>query len=125
MRYMAVFLSGEDKQSLKFSTVGDLMVSDRTIIQMDHEDMHIEIDYHGDDLYLKNNGSILHLNTKRSIQNQYMTAYGALDLKVKVESFDINEKRMKLKYGLYDTSLISSVYILITFNDVEEQILVN
>ena len=126
INYKSIFVTDGDKDSMQFKTVGDYSVNDKTHIRLQHEDLRMQIAYKNSDIYLKNNNSMLHLNSEIMVENNYNLAYGSVVLVTKVLLFEADDNHLKLKYELYQAdTLVSTVYILMTMSDEEEEISVN
>ncbi len=67
-------------------------------------------------VYLQNNASCLQLQKGVIVHNQYQTMYGAMHIDGRLETVEIGDT-IKIRYQLLDQgSLLSTVYILITFS---------
>ena len=126
INYKSIFVTDGQKDSMQFKTVGEYIESDKTFIRFEHDDLRMQIAYKNSDIYLKNNNSMLHLNSEVMIENDYNLAYGSVVLVTKVLLFEADENHLKLKYELYQAdTLVSTVYILMTMSDEEAEISVN
>ena len=126
INYKSIFVSDGQKDSMQFKTVGEYIVSEKTMIRLEHEDIRMQIAYKEKDIWLKNNDSMLHLNVDMMVENDYKVAYGSFTLVTKVLMFVANESQLKLKYELYQgDSLVSTVYILMSLSNIDEEILVS
>lgn len=126
INYKSIFVSDGQTDSMKFKVIGDYIVNEKTMIRLSHEDLRMQIAYKDKDIWLKNNDSMLHLNVDMMIENDYKVAYGRFILVTKVIMFEADESHLKLKYELYQAdTLVSTVYILMSISDIDEQILVS
>ena len=126
INYKSIFVSDGQTDSMKFKAIGDYIVNEKTMIRLSHEDLRMQIAYKDKDIWLKNNDSMLHLNVDMMIENDYKVAYGRFILVTKVIMFEADESHLKLKYELYQAdTLVSTVYILMSISDMDEQILVS
>ena len=126
INYKSIFVSDGQKDTMQFKVIGEYIENEKTMIRFSHEDLHVQIAYKNDDIYLKNNDSLLHLNKDVMIENDYKVAYGSFVLKTKVLMFEANDSHIKLKYELYQqNTLVSTVYILVGMSDIEEEMLIN
>jgi hypothetical protein len=126
INYKSIFVSDGQTDSMKFKVIGDYIVNEKTMIRLSHEDLRMQIAYKDKDIWLKNNDSMLHLNVDMMIENDYKVAYGRFILVTKVIMFEADESHLKLKYELYQAdTLVSTVYILMSMSDIDEQILVS
>lgn len=126
INYKSIFVNDGQKDSMQFKVIGEYIVSDKTMIRLEHEEMRMQIAYKNSDIYLKNNNSMLHLNTDIMVENNYTLAYGSVILVTKVLLFEADESHLKLKYELYQSdALVSTVYILMSMSDVEEEMIVS
>ena len=126
INYKSIFVSDDQKDTMQFKVLGDYIENEKTMIRFSHDDLHIQIAYKDDDIYLKNNDSMLHLNKDIMVENDYKVAYGSFVLVTKVLLFETNESHLKLKYELYQKdTLVSTVYILVSMSDIEEEMVVN
>ena len=126
INYKSIFVSDGQKDTMQFKVLGEYIENDKTMIRFSHEDLHVQIAYKDEDIYLKNNDSMLHLNKDVIVENDYKVAYGSFILKTKVLMFEANDSHMKLKYELYQQDiLVSTVYILIGMSDIDEELVIN
>ena len=126
INYKSIFVSDDQKDTMHFKVEGEYIEKEKTMIRFSHDDLHIQIAYKDDDIYLKNNDSMLHLNKDIMVENDYKVAYGSFVLVTKVLLFEANESHLKLKYELYQKdTLVSTVYILVSMSDIEEELVVN
>ena len=126
INYKSIFVSDDQKDTMHFKVEGEYIEKEKTMIRFSHEDLHIQIAYKNDDIWLKNNDSLLHLNRGIMIENDYKVAYGSFTLITKVLLFEANENHLKLKYELYQQdTLVSTVYILVGMSDIDEEMLIS
>lgn len=121
IQYKAIFKQDGETETVQYKAKGIYKTGEKTILRFDIPENTIDISYKGHKICLKYGQSILNLDLQKDIWNQYQLPYGSVLLKTKVERFEANGQRIKLKYHLYDQqSLISTVYILITIDSLEE-----
>ena len=84
INYKSIFVSDGQKDTMQFKVLGEYIENDKRLIRFSHEDLHIQIAYKNEDIYLKNNHSLLHLNKDVMIENDYKVAYGSFVFSTKL-----------------------------------------
>ncbi len=111
--YKAIFVSGDDKQSIQYIEEGHYKYhNDKHIVNFRHDDLHIKIKYDTKEVELINNASTLRMIKDQEVFNQYKSDYGYIDLKTNIVKIEADEHMLKLIYELYNNNeLVSTVYL--------------
>ena len=118
--YKAIFTSNGQKEKVEMEADGSYFSSPYRIL-FNYQQTHIEIEVNSKNILLKNNDSLLNLNTEQVVFNNYKLPYGYTHFKSRVDLLEYNEDYLHLKYTLFDdVSEITQAYIIITIKDILE-----
>lgn len=115
IHYKAIFKQDHDQHKIEYKAKGLFHQDQKTSLDFDTPEGHIQISYDDQEVHLQHGNSLLKFHKEKPLWNQYQLPYGSVALKTKLLKFQNNQDSMKMKYELYDQQgLISTVYIMVT-----------
>lgn len=120
IKYKSIFKYPEHQETLSYEAIGSIEIGESHHIRFKDQDILFNLTIKGDQAILKNNDNTILLMKDVITTNEYNTPYGTCMIQCKLKSIEINTG-YKIVYDIVDQDeVVSSVYIMIRYFNVEE-----
>ena len=91
IHYKAIFKQDHDQHKIEYKAKGLFHQNQKTSLDFDTPEGHIQISYDDQEVHLQHGNSLLKFHKEKPFWNQYQLPYGSVALKTKLLKFQNNQ----------------------------------